>query len=134
MTPRTPTTAAGTCVEWRGAVTSAGYGSVADGKGSSLLAHRVAYEQVFGPIPAGMTLDHLCRNRRCVNPDHLEPVTNRENILRGTSPSAVHARKTHCPKGHSYSAENTYTKPRGSRECRTCKRVARHERLLETGR
>lgn len=107
------------CIIWTGAVTSAGYGSLWRGKGTAL-AHRVVYEEARGPIPAGMTLDHLCRNRRCVNPDHLEPVTNRENILRGTSPSAIHARKTHCPKGHPYDLANTRIRSNGARACRTC--------------
>jgi hypothetical protein len=82
--------------------------------------HRVSYEAFKGPIPDGLTIDHLCRNRACVNPEHLEPVTMRVNCLRGESPAAVHARKTHCPKGHEYSAENTYRHKGNHRMCKLC--------------
>ena len=93
--------------------------------GSPQHAHRVAYEQLVGPVPEGLHLDHLCRVRRCVNPDHLEPVTPRENNRRGYGFAGVHARKTHCPQGHAYDAANTYLY-RGMRMCSTC-RKARNE-------
>ena len=87
-------------------------------------AHRFAYELLVGPIPEGLTLDHLCGNTLCVNPAHLEPTTMRENILRGvTSAAAVNARKTHCSHGHPYDDENTYlvrTQNGTVRKCRTC--------------
>ena len=86
-------------------------------------AHRWVYEHMMGPIPAGLELDHLCRNRSCVNPAHLEPVTHRVNVLRGLCPPAVNARKTHCVKGHEYTPENTYTYPDGRKWCLTCKRA-----------
>lgn len=111
------------CWEWTGAHNPGGYGRIGGGgkRGPSLLAHRVLYERMVGPIPDGLTLDHLCRNPSCVRPDHLEPVTNRENILRGTSPVADRARQTHCIRGHAFTAENTYTHPqRGTRHCRAC--------------
>lgn len=94
------------CWLWTGAKTTTGYGSVwLDGR--SVKAHRVAYELLVGRIPDGLTIDHLCRVRLCVNPAHLEPVTNRENTLRSPqSEASVNARKTHCPKGHPYEGRN----------------------------
>jgi hypothetical protein len=83
-----------------------------------------------GPIPDGLVLDHLCRNKLCVNPKHLEPVTNQENILRGLTPLVggyYNMAKTHCPKGHEYSPENTYYRPsrwRQTRVCRICNNAA----------
>lgn len=108
------------CWKWTASLNSNGYGQLWDPEvGRARGAHRIVYEMMVGPIPDGLTLDHLCRNRTCVRPDHLEPVTNRENILRGESPSASHAKKTHCPRGHEYTPENTYQYARG-RQCRTC--------------
>lgn len=78
--------------------------------------HRVAYEALVGPIPDGLFLDHLCRNRACCNPTHLEPVTNRINVLRGKDTS-----RTHCIRGHEFTDENTYTFPSGRRNCRACR-------------
>lgn len=97
-----------------------GYG-VFNVSGQARLAHRLAYEEMVGPIPEGLTLDHLCRNRGCVNPAHLEPVTLAENVLRGMSPPAVNARKTHCPHGHEYAGSNLAMKA-GTRRCLACHR------------
>jgi HNH endonuclease len=91
------------------------------------VAHRVAYELAGGTIPADLTLDHLCRNTRCVNPLHLEPVTVAENIRRGTQGWQQRA-TTHCPRGHAYDETNTYMNPRGQRLCRTCGRDRMRER------
>jgi len=91
------------CWNWIGAIVPGGYGKFSVEKNKirkCFNAHRWSYEYFKEPIPAGLTLDHLCRNRRCVNPDHLEPVSIRENLLRGNGVSGVNARKTHCPKGH----------------------------------
>lgn len=91
------------CWDWKGSIAPGGYGKFTVEKNlvrKCFNAHRWAYEYFIGKIPAGLTLDHLCRNRKCVNPSHLEPVTIRENLLRGKGASAVNARKTHCPKGH----------------------------------
>lgn len=110
------------CWEWVGTRHGEGYGYIGFGgrAGRNYLAHRVAYELLVGPIPDGLGLDHLCRNRPCVRPEHLEPVTDKVNILRGVGPSAQHAKATHCPRGHEYTPENTYPHPRG-RDCLTCR-------------
>lgn len=86
--------------------------------GRMQMAHRISYQLYRGPIPAGKQLDHLCRNTRCVNPWHLEPVTAKENINRGVN---AQLEKTHCPKGHALAGENLYQKPNGNRECRICR-------------
>lgn len=110
------------CWLWTASLTGNGYGYFGLEKGRMALAHRFAYEYVIGPIPEGMTLDHLCRRRTCVNPAHLEPVSMRENLLRGESPTAHNARKTHCVHGHPLSGENLYVDPRGRRQCKECRR------------
>ena len=116
------------CWEWHGAKVGQGYGAVTVA-GQTLLAHRVSYEFYVGPIPEGLQIDHLCRNRACVNPDHLEAVLQKANLLRGESFSAKNARKTHCTKGHEFTSENTYRYQRkdGSwrRDCRICRAAAR---------
>lgn len=108
----------GACWEWLAYRGRDGYGQFGVGRVVKR-AHRVAFELARGPVPDGLTLDHLCRNRGCVNPVHLEPVTAGENVLRGISPAATHARAEQCPQGHQYDAGNTYTY-RGWRRCRRC--------------
>jgi HNH endonuclease len=88
----------------------------------STYAHIVGYELKKGPIPKGMTLDHLCRNRLCVRASHLEPVTGKINTLRGLGPTAINARMTHCNRGHEFTKENTYVGNNGSRQCKACRR------------
>ena len=113
------------CWPWLAGKTK-GYGTICLKIGDvwrSRRAHRLVYAALIGPIPEGLTLDHLCRNHDCCNPGHCEPVTNKENILRGTCPTAVNARKTHCPQGHPYSEENTQVGPTGWRYCRICARA-----------
>lgn len=111
------------CWRWT-ASTKLGYGTFKVA-GRPWLAHRWSYEHFVGPIPDGLQLDHLCKFRGCVNPEHLEPVTSAENNYRSETWAAVNRRKTHCPQGHEYTVENTYLRPRGSRVsriCRTCQR------------
>ena len=84
-------------------------------------AHRWFYEQVRGPIDSELVLDHLCRNPSCVNPAHLEPVTDAVNVLRGVGPAAQNARKTRCPHGHEYTPENTLVRSCGRRQCVACR-------------
>jgi hypothetical protein len=114
------------CWEWRGC-RQRGYGIFGVGV-KTLRAYRWLYELERGPIPEGRQLDHLCRNRACVNPAHLEPVTRKQNILRGECPSAVNARKTHCVNGHHLSGANVKMKRQSNkrggyfRRCRLCSR------------
>lgn len=93
------------------------------GKSVRIMAHRFAYEITRGPVPIGLDLDHLCRNRACSNPSHLEPVTRRENILRGEAPPVLNGRKTHCKRGHELVGHNVIHRSDGYRECRTCARM-----------
>lgn len=99
-----------------------GYTKIAVGR-RIMLTHRVAYEAAVGPIPAGMVIDHLCRRPACANPDHLEPVTMRENLLRGDTLTAAEVAQTHCHRGHEFTEANTYLRPdRPGRICRQCSR------------
>lgn len=107
------------CWEWLGKVNKAGYGCFSP-KRDSVIAHRWSYEQFVGPIPEGLTIDHLCRNRRCVNPAHLEAVTARVNILRGEGIAGDNARKTHCKRGHLLEGWNLLKVP-GGRACHQCR-------------
>lgn len=112
----------GECWLWLASLYHGGYGGFWDGK-RTVRAHRWAYESEFGPIPDGLTLDHLCRTRACVRPDHLEAVTDRTNILRGTGPTARNAAATHCIHGHLFDEANTFYHRKGGRRCRECHRV-----------
>lgn len=114
------------CVFWASTTSLNGYGQFWDGR-RLVYAHRWAYEYFKGPIPDGLQLDHLCRNRNCANPAHLEPVTQRENIRRGDAGAHLSA-KTHCPQGHEYAGANLYVRPRGGRDCRIC-RADRQQRF-----
>lgn len=114
------------CVRWGGKYFPNGYGRV-----GYKMAHRIVYEQEVGAIPDGLQIDHLCRNRWCVNVEHLEPVTIAENVLRGEGITAINARKTHCIHGHEFTEKNTYVRPdrTNHRDCRICRYEAtkRHQ-------
>jgi hypothetical protein len=109
------------CWLWTAARTGAGYGAFSLGRkrDGDALAHRVAYQMRYGSIPEGLTIDHLCRVRHCVNPAHLEVVSMAENLRRGYSPWAINGRKTHCKRGHEFTEENT-RHYKGQRHCRKC--------------
>jgi len=128
------------CWLWLGALNNKGYGQI-HVNGKTELAHRKSYEIYVGQIPAGLTLDHLCRVPCCINPAHLEPVSMRENYLRGIGPIVngdFHRAKTHCRNGHPFSGENLIIERNGWRSCRTCRRVAwtrsNHKRAVEKQR
>lgn len=111
------------CWPWLAYRNPLGYGMAWDSRRRQMrLAHRVLYEVIVGDLPPGFELDHLCRLRACVNPDHLEPVTHHENVLRGDIRS-ISGNKTHCPQGHPYDEENTRLIA-GRRQCKECGRAA----------
>lgn len=103
-----------------------------DGQWRFRAAHRVVYEALVGPIPDGMQLDHLCRNRACVNPMHMEPVTARENQIRGATFAAEAANKTHCKRGHEYVEENLYRYGKHA-QCRLCVLAYQRNRRQKRG-
>lgn len=125
------------CWLWSGALTNEGYGSITV-DGSHVYAHRFSYELMVGPIDEGLHVDHLCSVRNCVRPEHLEPVTPRENFLRNTHRSSVAHRTDVCQRGHEFTPENTYVVPStGNRRCRECIRITfarwQQSKLMEDG-
>lgn len=121
----------GDCWFWTGSKNTGGYGSFTEGRKNRYVAHRWLYEQFINEVPKGLDLDHLCRNRCCVNPLHLEPVTRSVNSRRGIGPKLAANRqliKTVCPKGHPYDSINTRYEKTGSRRCRTCHKIAEQKR------
>ena len=116
------------CWEWTAYINVTGYGMInvaapeRQRRFRTFRAHRYSYEQITGRIPEELTIDHLCRVRHCVNPDHLEAVTKRVNVLRGEGPTAINARKTHCPQGHPFTGINLYSygPDRRWRKCKQC--------------
>ena len=119
-----------TCWVWVAGKSNAGYGYISESRNSirkTFRAHCLAYEWLIGPIPKGLVLDHLCRNRACVNPAHLEAVSNKVNILRGCGLAANNATKTHCLKGHPLTGNNLYSYM-GLRHCRACRKRHARER------
>jgi hypothetical protein len=118
------------CWLWTGHVAANGYGTFKL-NGRTVLAHRFAHENFCGPIPDGLHLDHLCRVRSCVNPEHTEPVTCGENIRRGLT-GKWQSERTHCPQGHEYTSENTGNW-RGHKICRECKKIYQRELRAKRG-
>lgn len=117
------------CWVFTDALNHAGYGWFRI-NGKSRYAHRIAYEEFVGPIPEGLQLDHLCKVRCCINPNHLEPVTCKENLRRSTIYDK-NRNKTHCKYGHEFTPENTYIKQNGCRLCKTCSRTKPWKNTLE---
>lgn len=122
-----PVTESG-CWVWLGSSTQAGYGVMWNGEHNTS-AHRIAHEVFIGPIEDGHTVDHLCRVRCCVNPDHLESVPHSVNLQRGETLNAKEVRVTHCPSGHAYTDVNT-NRWGGMRRCRVCDREKHREKRL----
>lgn len=116
------------CWLWTASLNTYGYGQIyVRDLGRHDHAHRVSWELFKGEIPVGMDIDHLCRVRSCVNPDHMQPVSPRENIMRGTAPPALNSVKTHCSRGHEFNSQNTSISHAGKRACRQCRLIT--ERL-----
>jgi|SRR5690606_18642277 len=123
----------GICWEWtaaRGGFRN-GYGVIGRQDGGSRYAHRVAWELLVGPIPEELTIDHLCRNTLCVNPDHMEIVPRGVNTLRAYNFSGINSRKTHCKRGHAFDSDNTHLTPTGRRNCRACDREYYHRKRAD---
>lgn len=117
------------CWEWTGPTNPLGYGLINSGPTGRRSTHRASYAFFVGPIPEGLVLDHLCRNRRCANPAHLEAVTCAENLRRGVGFAATNARKTHCVNGHEFDDKNTIHR-RDGRRCRECRNAQDRSRRL----
>ena len=115
----------GECWQWTAAVLSSGYGYFGVGDGKSILAHRFAYQHLVGPIPDGLVIDHLCRNRACVNPYHLEPVPQKINVERGDCNGRTP--QPTCYRGHEFTPDNTEIRKGGGRRCVTCRRAREND-------
>lgn len=124
--------ARGDCWEWTGYRNPLGYGQFTVAKYTKRIAHRYIYELLLGPLETGKELDHLCRNRGCVNPDHLEPVTHVENMRRSASPNVIARRRGRCLRGHPLAGDNVGRQKSGI-YCKACHRDARTRRMASSG-
>jgi len=120
-----------TCWNWKGLLDN-GYGMFSLTHDKKVRAHRFSYQIMVCEIPEDKVIDHLCRNRACVNPEHMEVVTLKENILRGEGITAVNAKKTHCIRGHEYTPENTIKQNKNGRKCRECTRANQRNRRAKS--
>jgi len=117
------------CWLWMGCRFRSGYGLLSPGgRAHSVYAHRWAYQHFVGPIPAGLEISHKCGNPSCVNPEHLQAVTHRQNLCETKTSTRINAEKTHCVHGHEYTPENTHRTKKGWRACRDCQRQSLRER------
>jgi len=116
------------CHEWIASLNNCNYGQFRVNK-KSILAHRFSYELYKGSIPEDQVVDHLCENTKCVNPKHLQIITQKENLLKGKGCCSTNSKKTHCSRGHEFTPENTYINKRNSRMCRKCFRVRYKEKI-----
>ena len=116
----------GDCLEFTSSVQTGGYGQMGV-NGKIFLTHRLAYEWTIGPIPDGLELDHICKNKKCMNVDHLEPVTHQENLIRRGMKGRFLEKppRTKCRRGHELTDENTYVRKNGLRQCQICRKMTR---------
>jgi len=122
------------CWLWTGAKDRGGYGEfhiLINGQKKMEIAHRFSYEHFVAKLQGKQVIDHLCRNRGCVNPQHLEAVSTHENIMRGIGLASINSSKTHCKNGHEFTAENTYFRKGAGRQCRMCRVI--ENRKYRTG-
>jgi len=120
----------GNCLIWNGHINKKGYGMMSLNH-QAFLVHRISYELFKGSIPKGLTVDHLCKNKACQNVDHMEAISNKDNILRGNNTAARNSRKTHCIRGHEFTPENIYKQHGNMRMCRECTRISHHNSYLK---
>lgn len=111
------------CWEWLLSQNTYGYGKIWLNK-KTVQTHRLMFEYYCGSICPDLTINHLCRNRNCCNPIHLEQISNKENVLKGTGISAINAKKTHCIHSHEFTPDNTYITPDNKRNCKTCRKIS----------